>query len=134
MCKSRVSVTSKAKDLVRQLADEFGPLMFYQAGGCCEGTQPMCFKIGGYLPRSLDVLIGYIEGFPFWIDHSLYEYWQNAHFEFDIIDGIGTGGFSLEIPKGKTFKINYTLLNEQDLAELILPITYKEWKQQQQQQ
>ncbi|HAI79797.1 MAG TPA: DUF779 domain-containing protein, partial [Chryseobacterium sp.] len=34
----RLSVTPKALELVKQLSEEFGELMFYQAGGCCEGT------------------------------------------------------------------------------------------------
>lgn len=122
---SRVSVTNKALQLIEELAAEFGDLMFYQAGGC-EGTQPMCFKKGGYFPRSKDVNIGQIKGYDFWIDHDLFEYWKNAHFELDVTDGIGAGGFSLEIPKGKTFKINYTLFTPEESASLEEPKTFRE--------
>ena len=111
----RVSVTEKALELIRELENEHGELMFYQAGGCCEGTQPMCFKKGGYFPRTKDVCIGQIQGYDFWIDRDLFEYWKNAHFELDVIDGFGTGGFSLEIPKGKTFKVNYTVFTPEEL-------------------
>ena len=114
----RLSATPKAIELVKELEAEFGPLMFYQAGGCCEGTQPMCFKKGGYFPRMKDVCIGQILDYDFWIDCDLFEYWKNAHFELDVIDGFGTGGFSLEIPKGKTFKINYTLFTTDELEIL----------------
>lgn len=114
----RLSATPKATELVKELEAEFGPLMFYQAGGCCEGTQPMCFKKGGYFPRMKDVCIGQILDYDFWIDCHLFEYWKNAHFELDVIDGFGTGGFSLEIPKGKTFKINYTLFTPDELEIL----------------
>ena len=124
---SRVSVTEKASQLIDELASEFGDLMFYQAGGCCEGTQPMCFKKGGYFPRSKDVLIGKIKDFNFWIDHDLFEYWKHAHFELDVLDGIGTGGFSLEIPKGKTFKVNYTIFTPEEVALLEEPITYRNY-------
>ena len=123
---SRVSVTDKALQLIEELATEFGDLMFYQAGGCCEGTQPMCFKKGGYFPRSKDVLIGKIKDYDFWIDHDLYEYWKHAHFELDVAEGIGTGGFSLEIPKGKTFKVNYSLFTAEETALLEEPKTHRE--------
>lgn len=115
---SRVSATPKAMALIEELAQEHGDLMFYQAGGCCEGTQPMCFKKGGYFPRSKDVNIGPLHGYDFWIDHDLFEYWKHAHFELDVLEGIGTGGFSLEIPKGKTFKVNYTIFTPEESAQL----------------
>ncbi len=115
---TRLSVTSAALDVIRQLAATHGDLMFYQAGGCCEGTQPQCFEKGGYFPRTNDAMIGTIEGYEFWIDRDLFEYWKYAHFELDITDGWGPGGFSLETPLGKTFKVNYTLFTEAELADL----------------
>lgn len=115
---SRIDVTQKAKDLIQELAQEHGELMFYQAGGCCEGTQPMCFKKGGYYLRRKDVKIGSIMGYEFWVDRDLFEYWKHAHFTIDVFDGFGTGGFSLEIPKGKTFKVIYRLFTEQELENL----------------
>ncbi len=123
---SRLSITPEALKLVEQLEQEHGALMFYQAGGCCEGTQPMCFKKGGYFPRMQDVLIGKIKDYEFWIDHDLYEYWKHAHFELDVLEGFGTGGFSLEIPKGKTFKINYTVFTPEEEEALPLPLRYKD--------
>ena len=123
----RLDATEKAKELIQQLKEMHGDLMFYQAGGCCEGTQPMCFKKGGYFPRSKDVLIGKIMGFNFWIDHDLFEYWKHAHFELDVSEGFGPGGFSLETPLGKTFKVNYTLFTPEELALLEEPITYRNY-------
>jgi uncharacterized protein (DUF779 family) len=114
----RIAVTEKAKALVLELAKEHGDLMFYQAGGCCEGTQPMCFMKGGYFPRTNDVRIGDILGYDFWIDRDLFEYWKYSHFTLDVLDGFGTGGFSLEIPKGKTFKIHYRLFTPEELENL----------------
>ena len=114
----RLKATEKALELIKELEAEHGPLMFYQAGGCCEGTQPMCFTKGGYYPRLNDVCIGQISGFDFWIDRDLFEYWKNAQFELDVLDGFGTGGFSLEIPKGKTFKVNYTIFTPEELNQL----------------
>ncbi len=123
----RLSATPKAVELIKELSLEHGDLMFYQAGGCCEGTQPMCFKKGGYFPRLKDVRIGSINGYDFWIDHDLFEYWKYAQFELDVLDGIGTGGFSLEIPKGKTFKMNYRLFSDEEIAHLKEPETFREY-------
>lgn len=115
---SRLAISEAAKALIEELVAEHGELMFYQAGGCCEGTQPMCFVKGGYFPRRRDVKIGQICGFDFWVDRDLYEYWKHAHFTLDVLDGFGTGGFSLEIPKGKTFKIHYRLFTPEEEALL----------------
>lgn len=92
--------------------------MFYQAGGCCEGTQPQCFEKGGYFPRMNDVMIGLVEGYEFWVDKDLFEYWKHAHFTLDVLDGFGPGGFSLETPLGKTFKVHYRLFTEDELSKL----------------
>ena len=54
----RLDATQKALDLIDMLESKFGPLMFYQAGGCCEGTQPQCFEKGGFFTRTNDVCIG----------------------------------------------------------------------------
>ena len=53
---SRLDITDKALSVVNELEEKYGPLMFYQAGGCCEGTQPQCFEKGGFFPRMNDVL------------------------------------------------------------------------------
>lgn len=119
---NRLDATPEAIALIHQLADQHGPLMFYQAGGCCEGTQPQCFEKGGFFPRMNDVLIGKIEDYEFWIDRDLFEYWKFSHFKLDVLEGFGPGGFSLEIPLGKTFKIHYRLFTEAELADLA-PIT-----------
>lgn len=115
---SRIDSTQTAKDLIATLKATHGELMFYQAGGCCEGTQPQCFEKGGYYLRYQDVCLGEIEGCEFWVDKDLFEYWKHAHFTLDVLDGFGVGGFSLETPLHKTFKIHYRLFTEQELEHL----------------
>ncbi|MGN0002548.1 MAG: DUF779 domain-containing protein [Sphingobacterium composti] len=114
----RLDVTEEAKKIIQQLAAQHGDLMFYQAGGCCEGSQPQCFQKGGYFPRMNDAMIGLAEGYEFWIDRDLFEYWKYSHFTLDVLDGFGPGGFSLETPLGKTFKIHYRLFTEEELKDL----------------
>lgn len=114
----RLDVTEKAKELIHELSEKHGALMFYQAGGCCEGTQPQCFEKGAFFPRMNDAMIGLAEGFEFWIDRDLFEYWKYSHFTLDVLDGFGPGGFSLETPLGKTFKVHYRLFTKDELNDL----------------
>lgn len=114
----RLDATDKAIALIRELVATHGDLMFYQAGGCCEGTQPQCFEKGGFYVRTNDALIGTVEGFEFWVDKDLFEYWKHAHFELDVLEGFGVGGFSLEAPLGKTFKINYRIFTDEEWEQL----------------
>jgi uncharacterized protein (DUF779 family) len=114
----RLDATDKAKELIQELAAKHGDLMFYQAGGCCEGTQPQCFEKGGFFPRMNDAMIGLVEGYEFWVDKDLFEYWKHAHFTLDVLDGFGAGGFSLETPLGKTFKIHYRIFTEEEEQNL----------------
>lgn len=118
MLVKRIDVTDAAKAVIKQLTEEHGDLMFYQAGGCCEGSQPQCFHKGGFYPRMNDAMIGEVEGYEFWVDRDLFEYWKYTHFTLDVKDGYGTGGFSLEVPLGKTFQIHYRLFSEEELAQL----------------
>jgi uncharacterized protein (DUF779 family) len=115
---SRLSATSKALNLISELKKTHGDLMFYQAGGCCEGTQPQCFEKGGFYLRMNDVLIGSLDGCEFWVDRDLFEYWKYSHFTLDVLEGFGPGGFSLETSLGKTFKIIYRLFTEEEIKEL----------------
>ena len=114
----RVDVTDKALEVIKMLEEKFGDLMFYQAGGCCEGTQPQCFEKGGFYLRTGDVCIGTVNNNEFWLDKDLFEYWKYSHFTLDVVDGFGPGGFSLETPYGKTFKVIYKLFSEEELENL----------------
>ena len=114
----RIDVTEKALEIIKILKEKHGDLMFYQAGGCCEGTQPQCFEKGGFYLRTNDVMIGLVDEFEFWLDRDLFEYWKFSHFTLDIVDGFGPGGFSLETPLGKTFKLEYRLFTEDELNDL----------------
>lgn len=115
---NRVDVTATALEVIQMLEEKFGDLMFYQAGGCCEGTQPQCFEKGGFYLRTGDVCIGTINNHKFWLDKDLFEYWKYSHFTLDVVDGHGPGGFSLETPYGKTFKVIYRLFTEEELENL----------------
>ncbi|MCH8524557.1 MAG: DUF779 domain-containing protein, partial [Balneolales bacterium] len=35
-------MTEAAEKVVADLRQRYGPLMFHQSGGCCDGSSPMC--------------------------------------------------------------------------------------------
>ncbi len=97
-----VSATPDAAALVRQLQSEHGPVMFHQSGGCCDGSAPMCFLDGEFRTGPSDVLLGHIEGAPFYIGRQQWERWSHTRLVIDVVPGRGSG-FSLEAPLGVRF-------------------------------
>ncbi len=92
---ARVSATPAAREAVIRLRAARGhPLMFVQSGGCCAGSTPMCFPAGEFIIGSVDLLLGEIEGCPFYIDARLYEAWNKAELILDVAPG-NPEGFSL---------------------------------------
>jgi len=98
----RVTATKDAKEFIRYLKSKHGPLMFHQSGGCCDGSSPMCYLDGEFLVGDSDILLGEIEGCPFYISKAQYAYWQHTQLIIDVVDGRG-GMFSIEGPEGKRF-------------------------------
>ena len=58
----KVIMTEAAKAVVADLHTRYGPLMFHQSGGCCDGSSPMCFQLGDFKTGSSDVLVDEVEG------------------------------------------------------------------------
>ena len=116
----RVIATQETKHLLDELKSENGPLMFHQSGGCCDGSQPMCFADKEFKVGSSDVCLGQVHGVPFWMSEDQFEYCKHTQLTVDVTQGRGSS-FSLEIPKGKRFIIKsrmYTPEEESNLVEL----------------
>lgn len=114
---SRISATEKAIDLIGQLRSKYGQLIFHQSGGCCDGSQPMCFERGDFIIGQSDVQIGEIEGCEFWMSKDQFDYWQHTHLTLDVTPGRGAS-FSLEIPLGVRFIIHSRLFSEDEIKDL----------------
>jgi uncharacterized protein len=97
-----VSATREALEVIRRLEATHGPLMFFQSGGCCDGSSPMCLPQGEMPLGAHDVLLGEIGGAPFYIDAEQYERWRRPAFVIDVSAG-EAGGFSLEGREGVHF-------------------------------
>ncbi|GGB80818.1 hypothetical protein GCM10007424_21130 [Flavobacterium suaedae] len=120
----RIDVTEKATDLINELKERHGELMFHQSGGCCDGSQPMCFPKGEFKIGGSDVCLGEIEGCEFWMSKDQFEYWKHTHLTLNAVQGRGAS-FSLEIPTGKRFIIESRLFTEEEQDNLE-PLRYKE--------
>jgi len=113
----RVEATEDAAALVRALVAEHGPLLFHQSGGCCDGSAPMCFPLGEFRIGERDVLLGAIEGCPFYMGAEQFEYWKHTHLTIDVVPGRGSG-FSLEAPLGVRFLVRSRVLEPWELEAL----------------
>lgn len=98
----QVVATPAALDLIDRLKGSYGGLMFYQSGGCCDGSAPMCYAAGEFIIGDADHLLGHIGGMPFYISESQFEYWKHTQLIIDVVPGRG-GMFSIEGPTGLRF-------------------------------
>ncbi len=98
----QVTATEAALELINELQAEYGPIMFHQSGGCCDGSSPMCYPQGDLLLSDADVKLGEIGGAPFYISGSQYEAWKHTELIIDVVPGRG-GMFSLDNGREKRF-------------------------------
>jgi uncharacterized protein (DUF779 family) len=91
----RVVATESAIAEIGRLRAEHGPLMFFQSGGCCDGSSPMCFPKGELLLGPNDLRLGEVDGCPFYVDAEQYERWNRPTLVLDVDAGAGSG-MSLE--------------------------------------
>lgn len=100
--------TPAAVELIRRLRTKHGPLVFHQSGGCCDGSAPMCFREGEFRLGARDVLLGHLDGCPFYIGGDQHERWKHTSLLVDVVPGRGSS-FSLEIPEGVRFLVRSDL-------------------------
>jgi uncharacterized protein (DUF779 family) len=113
----RVTVTDEAREVIDELRERHGDLMFHQSGGCCDGSSPMCFQQGDFRLGRSDVKLGEVYDCPFYMAKDQFEYWQHMQLTLDVKPGRGAS-FSLEIPTGKRFVIKSRLFTEEELQVL----------------
>lgn len=113
----RIAATEKAIQVIDQLKEEYGELMFHQSGGCCEGSYPHCFEKGGFLIGTNDVCIGEIKGCKFYMAGDQFTYWKHTHLTLDVIEG-RAASFSLESTLDVGLLIHSRLFTEEELKDL----------------
>jgi uncharacterized protein (DUF779 family) len=98
----RVRVTPEALTVIERLRAEHGSLVFFQSGGCCAGSAPICLPEGELPIGENDLRVGEIGGCSFFIDADQYERWGRPVFLIDVSPG-SEEGFSLESLLGVHF-------------------------------
>jgi uncharacterized protein (DUF779 family) len=97
-----VSATPAALEVIQRLEAAHGPLMFFQSGGCCEGSSPICIEQGELMLGARDLRLGELGGAPFYIDAEQYERWGRPRFLIDVSPGAAES-LSLEGLEGVHF-------------------------------
>ena len=113
----QVVATAAAEELMGRLEEKYGELMFHQSGGCCDGSSPMCYPRGEFLTGDSDVLLATLDGTPFFMSRSQFEYWKHTQLILDVVPGRG-GMFSLEGPEGVRFLIRSRVFTDEEIAVL----------------
>jgi uncharacterized protein (DUF779 family) len=117
MMTPRVTIKPEASEVIAQLKKKFGELMFHQSGGCCDGSQPMCFEKGDFKVGASDVCLGEIDDCEFWMSKDQFEYWKFTQLTLSISKGRGSS-FSLEIPMGLRFMTQSRFFTEEEMTDL----------------
>jgi hypothetical protein len=77
----------------------------------------MCYPRGEFLVGDSDVQLGEVDGEPFYMSRSQFEYWKHTQLILDVVPGRG-GMFSLDGPEGLRFLIRSRVFNEGEISEL----------------
>lgn len=117
----QVIATAPALQLIDTLRSRHGPVLFHQSGGCCDGSSPMCYPQGEFMVGGSDVLLGDLEGCPFWIGEDQFAYWEHTQLVIDAVPGRG-GAFSLDSAEGKRFLLRSRLYSDEEWAN-VGPVT-----------
>ncbi|MFZ4878833.1 DUF779 domain-containing protein [Janthinobacterium sp. Mn2066] len=110
---ARVVATEAALELMDKLRKRYGPLMFFQSGGCCDGSTPMCYAKGEFDVSDTDVYLGDLNGAPFYMGLEQFAYWEHTQLIIDVVDGNG-GMFSLDNGTGKRFLTRSRLFSDEE--------------------
>jgi hypothetical protein len=113
----QVLATDLAIHLIRVLREKHGPLMFHQSGGCCDGSSPMCYPRGEFMTGDSDVQLGEVDGEPFYMSRSQFEYWKHTQLTLDVVAGRG-GMFSLDNAEGVRFLIRSRIFDDAEIRDL----------------
>lgn len=113
----RVIATDAALQMIAELRRRHGPLMFFQSGGCCDGSAPMCYPAGEFDVSETDVYLGNLDGAPFYIGLEQFQYWEHTQLIIDVVTGNG-GMFSLDNGTGRRFLTRSRLFTDEQLRIL----------------
>lgn len=103
-----VTATDAALAAIAQLERAHGAVAFFQSGGCCDGSSPICLPEGELPDSPHDLLLGRLAGACFFIDADQFERWNRPRFTLDLAPG-APEGFSLPGPGDTHFVTRSTM-------------------------
>jgi uncharacterized protein (DUF779 family) len=106
MVPEQVITTPAAVSLMTSLRAKHGEL-----------SSPMCYPRSEFLVGDSDVLLATLDGTPFYMSRSQFEYWKHTQLILDVVPGRG-GMFSLEGPEGVRFLIRSRVFTDEEIAAL----------------
>lgn len=113
----RVTATRAALDLIAELKAEYGPILFHQSGGCCDGSSPMCYPAGEFRIGESDTLLGEVADVPVYIGKAQGEAWAHTQLILDVVPGRG-GMFSLDNGREVRFLSRGRVFSEDEKAAI----------------
>ena len=113
----RVVATDEALQFIESIKSIHGPIMFYQSGGCCDGSAPMCYREGDFKIGEADILLGTFSGSPFYMHKSQYEYWKHTQLILDTAEGPGPD-FSLDSVEGQHFITQSRVFTDEEYKDI----------------
>lgn len=113
----RVIATDTALQMIAELRGRHGPIMFFQSGGCCDGSAPMCYPAGEFDVSDTDVYLGNLDGAPFYMGLEQFAYWEHTQLIIDVVAGNG-GMFSLDNGTGRRFLTRSRLFTDEEFRLL----------------
>lgn len=113
----RVVATESALALIARLQAKHGELIFFQSGGCCDGSAPNCYTQREFQPAAWDIHVGDIGGCPYYISPGHHQYSKNTRILIDTTPGKG-GDFSLEAGEGICFIAHSEMYTEAEWPEV----------------
>ncbi|MDO8439037.1 MAG: DUF779 domain-containing protein [Telluria sp.] len=114
---ARVVATDEALAMIDELRKRHGPVMFFQSGGCCDGSAPMCYQNGEFNISETDVYLGNLNGAPFYMGLEQFGYWEHTQLIIDVVAGNG-GMFSLDNGTGRRFLTRSRLFTDEEIRIL----------------
>jgi len=117
MTVARVVATPAALEAIDRVVAERGPIMFFQSGGCCDGSLPMCFGEDEFSIGSHDIRLGAVGDSPFYMDHRQFEAWKHTQLILDVGAG-DPEGFSLAAGEDQHFVTRSRVFTKDELSAL----------------
>jgi hypothetical protein len=113
----RVQATEAALQLIAELRQAHGDILFYQSHGCCAGSAPMCFTVQELRLNEDDRHLGDAVGVPVYASLAQCDYLAGLQMTLDVAPG-NSGSFGLEDGSGQHFVAHFRLWTDDEVARL----------------